>query len=44
MANQGKSSEVMTPLGEMGVGTIRVQYFHCAASNKTFSQNRGGLN
>lgn len=37
MANQGKSSKVMTPLGEMGVENITVQYFHCAASNKTFS-------
>lgn len=43
MANQGESSEVMTPLGEMGVRNIPVQHFHCAVSNKTFSQNCGGL-
>lgn len=44
MANQGESREVMTPLGKMGVGNITVQCFRRAASNKTFSQDCGGLN
>lgn len=41
MANQGMSSEVMTPLGEMAVGIITVQYFHHAAFNRMLSQNCG---
>lgn len=44
MANHDESREVMTPLGEMGVGNITVQCFRHAASNKTFSQDCGGLN